>query len=35
MSRLREAGYTAPMTTLEEGVGDYVRSYLSQPDPYR
>ena len=35
MSRLREAGYTAPMTGLEEGVGDYVRSYLSQPDPYR
>jgi ADP-L-glycero-D-manno-heptose 6-epimerase len=35
MSRLREAGYTAPMTTLEDGVGDYVRSYLSQPDPYR
>jgi ADP-L-glycero-D-manno-heptose 6-epimerase len=35
MSRLREAGYTAPMTGLEEGVGDYVKTYLSQPDPYR
>jgi len=35
MGRLREAGYTAPMTSLEDGVGDYVRSYLSQPDTYR
>ena len=29
------AGYTKPMTPLEDGIGDYVRSYLSQPDPYR
>ena len=35
MSRLREAGYTAPMTPLEEGLTDYVQHYLSQPDPYR
>ena len=35
MSRLREAGYTAPMTPLEEGLTDYVQRYLSQPDPYR
>ncbi len=35
LTRLRAAGYTAPMTSLEEGVGDYVRRYLSQPDPYR
>jgi ADP-L-glycero-D-manno-heptose 6-epimerase len=34
MSRLRAAGYTAPLTTVEEGAGDYVRSFLSQPDPY-
>ena len=25
----------APMTPLEEGLTDYVQSYLSQPDPYR
>jgi ADP-L-glycero-D-manno-heptose 6-epimerase len=35
MDRLKAAGYAKPMTTLEEGIGDYVRSYLSQPDPYR
>ena len=29
MSRLRAAGYNAPMTSLEDGVGDYVQSYLS------
>lgn len=35
MDRLREAGYDRPFTSLEEGVGDYVASYLSTPDPYR
>ncbi|MFI4965958.1 MAG: ADP-glyceromanno-heptose 6-epimerase [Caulobacterales bacterium] len=35
MDRLAAAGYATPMTTLEEGIGDYVKSYLSQPDPYR
>lgn len=35
MERLFEAGYPAPMTSLEEGIGDYVTRYLSQPDPYR
>ncbi|WP_372785873.1 ADP-glyceromanno-heptose 6-epimerase [Phenylobacterium sp.] len=35
MDRLKAAGYAKPMTPLEEGIGDYVRSYLSQPDPYR
>jgi ADP-L-glycero-D-manno-heptose 6-epimerase len=35
MSRLQAAGYSKPMTPLEEGVGDYVAAYLSQPDPYR
>jgi ADP-L-glycero-D-manno-heptose 6-epimerase len=35
MDRLFGAGYPKPMTPLEEGIGDYVRSYLSQPDPYR
>jgi ADP-L-glycero-D-manno-heptose 6-epimerase len=35
MERLRAAGYAKPMTTLEDGIGDYVRGYLSQPDPYR
>jgi ADP-L-glycero-D-manno-heptose 6-epimerase len=35
MDRLRAAGYAKPMTALEEGIGDYVGSYLSQPDPYR
>jgi ADP-L-glycero-D-manno-heptose 6-epimerase len=35
MARLRAAGYAAPFTPLEEGIGDYVMRYLSQPDPYR
>ncbi len=35
MDRLRAAGYAAPMTTLEDGIADYVGGYLSQPDPYR
>ena len=35
VSRLRAAGYVAPLTSVEDGAGDYVRSFLSQPDPYR
>jgi ADP-L-glycero-D-manno-heptose 6-epimerase len=34
MERLRAAGYEGQFTSLEDGVGDYVRGYLSQPDPY-
>lgn len=34
MSRLREAGYQEPFTTLEEGVRDYVQQYLLQSDAY-
>jgi ADP-L-glycero-D-manno-heptose 6-epimerase len=30
MDKLKAAGYTAPFHSLEEGVGDYVRNYLSQ-----
>ena len=33
MERLRRAGYAAPFTAIEEGVGIYVRDYLSQDDP--
>jgi ADP-L-glycero-D-manno-heptose 6-epimerase len=35
MDRLREAGYPAPFTSLEEGIGEYVTRYLSAGDPYR
>ncbi len=35
MSRLRAAGYNAPMTALEDGVADYVAGYLNTEDPYR
>jgi ADP-L-glycero-D-manno-heptose 6-epimerase len=35
MERLRGAGYTRPATSLEDGVADYVRSYLDTDDPYR
>ena len=35
MGRLRGLGYDAPFHSLEEGVDDYARRFLSQPDPYR
>jgi ADP-L-glycero-D-manno-heptose 6-epimerase len=35
MARLRTAGYTRLPTTLEEGVRDYVQTYLAADDPYR
>jgi ADP-L-glycero-D-manno-heptose 6-epimerase len=35
MGRLGAAGYGQPFTSLEDGVGDYVRNFLSRPDPYR
>jgi ADP-L-glycero-D-manno-heptose 6-epimerase len=35
MGRLREAGYTAPFRSVEEGVADYVAEHLSTDDPYR
>jgi ADP-L-glycero-D-manno-heptose 6-epimerase len=35
MERLAAAGYTQPLTPLEEGIGDYVGRFLSQPDPFR
>lgn len=35
MSRLRAAGYNAPMTALEDGVADYVAGYLNTEDPFR
>lgn len=35
MDRLRAAGYDRPFTSLEDGVADYVRTYLASDDPYR
>jgi ADP-L-glycero-D-manno-heptose 6-epimerase len=35
LERLRAAGYTSPTTTLEDGVHDYVQTYLAAADPYR
>jgi ADP-L-glycero-D-manno-heptose 6-epimerase len=35
IDRLRAAGYDGQMTSLEDGMGDYVRGFLSQDDPYR
>ena len=34
MTKLRAAGYKAPMTSLEDGIKDYVQNYLMQADPY-
>jgi ADP-L-glycero-D-manno-heptose 6-epimerase len=35
MAKLRAAGYLRPMTSLEDGVRDYVTQYLQLSDPYR
>jgi ADP-L-glycero-D-manno-heptose 6-epimerase len=35
MARLRQAGFNAAFTTLEDGVRAYVHDYLTQPDPYK
>lgn len=35
MSKLRAAGYTKPMTELEEGVRLYVQQFMAQEDAYR
>jgi ADP-L-glycero-D-manno-heptose 6-epimerase len=35
MERLRAAGYARPATPLEDGVRDYVQTYLAAADPYR
>ena len=35
VERLAAAGYDRPLTPLEEGIGDYVGRFLSQPDPHR
>jgi ADP-L-glycero-D-manno-heptose 6-epimerase len=32
--KLRALGYERPMTSLEDGIHDYVSSHLSRPDPY-
>lgn len=34
LDRLRAAGYEGQFTSLEDGIADYVRGYLSQSDPY-
>jgi ADP-L-glycero-D-manno-heptose 6-epimerase len=34
LDKLRKAGYAAPATSLEDGVGLYVRNYLAAPDRY-
>ncbi len=34
LSKIKKAGYALPQYTLEEGVADYVKSYLSQEEPY-
>ena len=35
MQRLRDAGFARAFKSIEEGVGLYVKRYLSQPDIYR
>lgn len=34
LDKLRKAGYTKPMTSLEDGVKDYVVNYLNKEDQY-
>ena len=35
ISKLAAAGYTRAFTSMEDGIADYVQSYLSTDDPYR
>lgn len=35
LTKLRQAGYTNPMTSLEDGVRQYVQNYLNKEDSYR
>jgi len=35
VERLRAAGFSAPFTSLEDGVRHYVSDYLATNDPYR
>jgi len=35
IGQLEAAGWRRPFASLEDGVEDYVRRHLSQPDPYR
>jgi len=35
MTKLRQAGYTAPFTALEDGIRAYVQDFLFTADPYR
>ncbi len=35
MERLRDAGYAVKLATLADGVGEYVRTYLAEPDSHR
>jgi ADP-L-glycero-D-manno-heptose 6-epimerase len=34
MEKLRAAGYAEPFYSLEDGVMDYVKNYLSTPNYY-
>jgi ADP-L-glycero-D-manno-heptose 6-epimerase len=35
MGRLRAAGYDSGFTSVEDGVGEYVRRFLATDDRYR
>ena len=34
IGKLRSLGYDRPMTSLEDGIHDYVSNYLAKDDPY-
>jgi len=35
LQRIRQAGYTKPFTSLEDGTASYIRNYLTTNDPHR
>jgi ADP-L-glycero-D-manno-heptose 6-epimerase len=35
LTRIRQAGYTKPFTSLEDGAASYIRDYLATNDPHR
>ena len=34
LTKLRAVGYSEPMTSLEEGIRQYIQNYLNTKDPY-
>jgi ADP-L-glycero-D-manno-heptose 6-epimerase len=34
ITKLQQAGFREPLTSIEDGIKEYVQRYLSSPNPY-